>query len=142
MGDRCNVPQMNTQSHIGFKDFMKVHNKFYSTAISNDIFFLINFQYVLVHFILLTVCSWENIFAKSQDLKFRHYCLTTLDLKNLPRTFDRYCVSHPNFECLMLLYFECGWILCILGHLQAVSKLSFELSHPFKMICSTFTSSC
>ena len=69
--------------------------------------------------------------------------MTTLNFKTLPHTFDKYCVSHPNFQCLMLLYFDCRRILQFRAPSScSVSKLSFELRNPIKMICSTFRSSC
>ena len=59
--------------HIGFKDFMKVHNMFYTTAILICTWYIVlfvkNFQYVQVHFILSIVCSWENIFCEIAGFK-------------------------------------------------------------------------
>ena len=43
----------------------------------------------------------------SLQVKFRHYCLVTLDLKNI----FRYCVCLPNFEYMSFLYSNCGQVL-------------------------------
>ena len=56
----------------------------------------------------------------------RHYFLTTLDFKNLPHTFYKYCVSHPIFEFLSFLT---ATEFCILGQLQAVSNYILHRSN-------------